>query len=131
MVLAYLQIERSEAEISHLLGTQTFGTPSFAIRRLTQWGLEVLYQEWSLSKLSDALASGRPVITFVRTGFLDHWRRDVAHAVVVVGIAQGDHVWIHDPAQPRGPVSVSWDGFLAAWAEFGYRGAVITGPHKR
>ncbi|RMF26161.1 MAG: hypothetical protein D6759_20150 [Chloroflexi bacterium] len=33
MVLAYLQIERSEAEISHLLGTQTFGTPEHRCRR--------------------------------------------------------------------------------------------------
>ena len=41
MVLAYLGIERTEAEISQLLGTRGIGTPGFAIQRLTAWGVRV------------------------------------------------------------------------------------------
>ena len=41
MVLAYLGIERTEAEISQLLGTRGIGTPGFAIQRLTAWGVQV------------------------------------------------------------------------------------------
>jgi len=32
MVLAYLGIERSEAEVSQVLGAQEYGTPTFAIQ---------------------------------------------------------------------------------------------------
>ena len=31
-----------------------------------------------------------------------------------------------EPMRITSPLSVSWDGFLAAWAEFGYRGATVT-----
>ncbi len=36
MVLAYLAIERTEAEISQLLGTRGIGTPGFAIHSRSQ-----------------------------------------------------------------------------------------------
>ena len=41
MVLAYLGLERSEAQVSRMLGAREFGTPSFAVRRLTPKGLQV------------------------------------------------------------------------------------------
>lgn len=46
--------------------------------------------------------------------------------MVVVGAEEGQQFWLHDPALSAGPVSVSWNGLLAAWAEFGYRGALIS-----
>lgn len=125
IVLAYLGIERTEAEISQALGAQEFGTPSFAIQRLTGPGLQAIYREWSVSELLSALAAKQPVIVFVRTGFLDYWQEDFAHAVVVIGAIQDQQFWVQDPARPTGPVIVSWNGLLAAWAEFAYRGAVI------
>jgi ABC-type bacteriocin/lantibiotic exporter with double-glycine peptidase domain len=125
MVLAYLGLERSETEISRILGAQEFGTPSFAVQRLTTLGLRVIYREWSIPQLLDALDAGQPVILFVRTGMLDHWQEDVAHAVVAVGAEERERFWLHDPALPTGPTVVSWNGLLAAWAEFGYRGAAI------
>ena len=67
----------------------------------------------------------QPVILFVRTGFLDYWQDDVAHAVVVIGVEEKEQFWVHDPALPDGPRAVSWNGLLAAWAEFGYRAALI------
>ena len=126
MVLSHLGIESSEAKIRRTLGAREFGTPSFAVRRLASLGLWVNYGEWSLPQLLDSLAVGRPVILFVRTGFLDYWEEDVAHAVVVVGAEEEQRFWLHDPILAVGPRSVGWDGLLAAWAEFEYRGAAIS-----
>lgn len=125
MVLAYLGLDRSETDVSRVLGAQPFGIPSFAVRRLGIWGLEVDYREWTIPQLLSVLESGQPIILFVRTGFLDHWQRDVAHAIVIVGVKERQRFWLHDPILSTGPVVASWNGVLAAWAEFGYRGAVI------
>jgi ABC-type bacteriocin/lantibiotic exporter with double-glycine peptidase domain len=126
MVLAYWGIERSEAEVRRVLGSRSFGTPSYAVERLSRWGMHVRYSEWSISQLIQFFGSRVPVIVFVRTAFLDHWQYDVAHAVVLVGCEENQRFWMHDPALPAGPTAVSWPGTLAAWAEFGYRGAAIT-----
>ena len=126
MVLAWLGLELSEAEIGQHLGTQEYGTPGSALQRLSALHLSVTYREWSVAQLLDALRAGQPVIVLVRTAFLDHWTQDVAHAVVVVGAVEDDVFWIHDPALPTGPLTVSWNGLLAAWTEFDHRGATIT-----
>lgn len=125
MVLAYLGMEYAEDEISRILGTKEFGTPSFAIQKLTRLQLQVVYREWSVAELLSTLDAGQPIIVFVRTGFLDYWQEDFAHAVVVVGATQDKQFWVHDLAQSKGPLTVLWDGLLAGWAEFGYRGAVL------
>ena len=126
MVLAYLGMNLSEAEVGRAIGAKPFGTPTFAIQKLSKLGLQVNYKEWSTSALLAALEGKQPLIAFVRTGFLDYWQEDFAHAIVVVGAEDGQQVWVHDPAKENGLLPVSWDGFLAAWAEFGYRGATIT-----
>lgn len=126
MVLAHLGLERSENDISQVLGAQPFGTPSFAVRRLDAWGLDVVYREWTIPQLLSVLDAGRPIILFVRTGFLEHWQQDVAHTIVVVGAEEKHRFWLHDPVLPGGPVVASWNGVLAGWAEFGYRGALIS-----
>jgi len=126
MALAHLGFDRTEAEISQILGTEDWGTPSFAIKRLASPDIEVSYQEWSISELLAILTAGQPVIAFVRTGFLEYYQEDFAQAVVIVGANPNKTFWLQDPAQTNGPIEVSWDGLLAAWAEFGYRGAVLT-----
>lgn len=126
MVLAYLGLERSENDVSQILGAQPFGTPSFAVRRLEAWGLDVVYREWTIPQVLSALDAERPIILFVRTGFLDHWQQDVAHAIAVVGAEERQQFWLHDPALSSGPTVASWNGVLAAWAEFGYRGAIVS-----
>jgi len=126
MVLAYLGIERAEAKVSRVLGAQEYGTPSFAIQRLADLGVQVTYRQWPLPELMTTLTSKQPVIVFVRTGFLGYWTEDVAHAVVIVGVEEGHHFWINDPAREQAPLIVSWDGLLAAWAEFDYRGATLS-----
>lgn len=126
MVLAYWGLQRSETAIRRILGTRAFGTPTFAVEHLRQWDVQIIYREWTVPQLLTALEMGQPVILFLRTGFLDHWQQDVAHAVVLVDYEENQRFWLHDPALSTGPVAVSWNGVLAAWAEFGYRGAALS-----
>lgn len=125
MVLSYLELERDEADLSQILGTKRYGTPSFAIEQLSDPDIEVIYQEWSVAELLSMLDAGHPVIVFVRTVFLDYYQEDFAHALVIVGADPDKHFQVQDPAQPSGPMEVSWDGLLAAWSEFDYQGAVL------
>ncbi len=125
MMLAHLGVEMAEVQVSQVLGAQEFGTPGFAVQRLAALNVKVTYREWSISQLLEALRAKMPVLVFVRTAFLDHWTQDVAHAIVIVGAEENQQFWVHDPAWPTGPLAVSWDGLLAAWAEFSYRGAAI------
>ena len=125
MALSYLGLERDEVGISQNLGTKKYGTPSFAIERLSDQDIQVIYQEWSVAELLSMLDAGHPVIVFVRAVFLDYCQEDFAHALVIVGAVPDQRFWVQDPAQPTGPMNVSWDGLLAAWSEFDYQGAVL------
>jgi ABC-type bacteriocin/lantibiotic exporter with double-glycine peptidase domain len=126
MVVAQLGRDLSESEIAQVLGAHDYGTPSYAIRQLSSIGFQVEYREWSIQQTLDLLQSGTPLIIFVRTAFLEYWSKDVAHAIVLVQAEEHQSFSVHDPALSKGPLTVSWDGVLAAWAEFGYRGAAIT-----
>ena len=125
MVLHYLGMELEEATIGRTLGAKPYGTPSSAILRLNDAGLEVIYQRWSTAEVAVMLQTGHPIIVFVRTIFLGYYHQDFAHAVVIVASDAERHFFVQDPAQPAGPTKVHWDGLLAAWAEFDYYGAVI------
>lgn len=125
MILDDLGLYFTETQISHILGTREGGTPGYAVKNLATVGLRATYQSWSISQLLVALDQGRPVILFVRTGFLDHWKEDLAHAVVAVGYQEEQAFLIHDPALVAGPTAVSWNGLLAAWIEFRYRATTI------
>lgn len=126
MILAHLGMNMPEAEVAKTLGAKPFGTPSFAINKLRDLGLIIDYREWSVAEVVSALDKNKSVLIFVRTGFLEYWQEDVAHALIIVGLELERHFWVNDPAQLDAPVSVSWDGLLAAWAEFGYRGATLS-----
>jgi ABC-type bacteriocin/lantibiotic exporter with double-glycine peptidase domain len=127
MILAYLGKNLAEDSIAKILGTQEFGTPSFAIRKLSALTLEVEYQEWSIPQMLTAIRSNRPLIAYVQTGFLEYFREgDVTHSVIIVGATEEQSFMIHDPSLNAGPTIVSWNGLLAAWAEFSYRGATLT-----
>ncbi|MEZ4866772.1 MAG: C39 family peptidase [Caldilineaceae bacterium] len=126
MVLARIGLTYSEPELSKILGTDDdVGTPTFAITKLSSLGLDVDYRMWSIMQLAVTLTAGHPVIAFVQTEFLDHWRDATAHAVVIVGMEIEQRFWIHDPILATGPTAVSWDGMLAAWFEFAHRGATL------
>lgn len=126
MVLTYLGDHLSEAEVSQALEAHDFGAPSFAIQKLSTLGFHVDYREWSLPQMLELLQAGTPLIIFVRTAFLEYWTKDVAHALLLVSAEPGQSFVVHDPALPTGPLTVSWNGLLAAWAEFGYRGAAVS-----
>ena len=126
MVLAYHQIDRSERQLRRMLGAQSYGAPSSAVQRLKISGLTIEYREWSIQELLALLERRDPLIVFVRTGFLDYWQQDVAHAVVIIGAEAPSHCWLHDPAQSAGAIVTAWHGLLAAWGEFAFKGALLS-----
>jgi ABC-type bacteriocin/lantibiotic exporter with double-glycine peptidase domain len=125
MALAYLGVQQAERELSRTLATRQYGTPSYAIQKLANKRLQVVYQEWSVPELLLRLEQGQPLIVFVRTLFLDYYEDDFAHALVIVGAEPQECFLVHDPLQGNGPYGTRWDGLLAAWAEFDYHGAVM------
>ncbi len=125
MILGGLDILMAEDQIAEILETDFFGTPAFAIRRLESIGLKVNYGSCSASSVISDLEKGVPSILFVKTGFLDHWNIDVAHALVVVGADPGILWLAHDPGLEAGPIQILWNGLLAAWMEFEFRCATI------
>jgi len=126
MVLAYHQIDRSERQLRRMLGAHSYGTPSFAVQRLKLSGITVEYREWSIQELLALLERRDPLIVFVRTGFLDYWQQDVAHAVVIIGAEAPFRCWLHDPAQSAGAIATTWHELLAAWGEFAFKGALLS-----
>jgi hypothetical protein len=126
MVLSGNDIDLSFAQIATALNAKPFGTPSYAVQRLHVLGLQVDYRPRTLADAMTDIQQHRPLICFVRTQFLDHWTKDVAHAVVLVDIEPEQRFWTHDPWLADGPTPVSWDGFLAAWTEFDFRSVTLT-----
>ncbi|MCP4361618.1 MAG: hypothetical protein GY796_26710 [Chloroflexi bacterium] len=98
------------------------------MKKLQSIGLQVDYREWSITELNTAIENDKPVVIFVRTGFMDIWQEDFAHAIVIVGIEPEHQFWINDPAKKQALLPISWDGLLAAWAKFSYRGATVSNP---
>ena len=124
MVLAYLGRAVSESEVARLLGSKSFGTPAFHVRRLREWGYEVIDEIGSLALLRARIEARQPCIVFVRTEALPYWSEDVAHALVVVGLAP--HICaVNDPGVDQWPVEVPLEAFLLAWSEFDYRYVVV------
>lgn len=124
MILAYWGQMTSEAEMSKLLQTKSYGTPFSNITRLTQRGFQVEFgsqNEWWLRRCLD---NRRPVIARLWTSMLDHWTVDTSHVVVIVGFDDSG-VYVNDPAFDQAPMAVSQNSFLAAWTEFDRTAASI------
>lgn len=128
MVLAHLGRPQPYADLLQLLGVQPFGAPARNILRLSQLNLTVSYSQTDLSGLITMLDQGQPVIVFVRTGELPHWRYSTDHALVVVGY-DDDQVWVNDPdrSAAESPLAVPRPDFELAWLERDYFYALITG----
>lgn len=124
MVLAHQGRNFSEEAIATLLRTKDFGTPISNAVHLEQWGLSVDVGRWTESRLKAELLEGRPVIARVWTAMLDYWEVETSHVVVVVGF-DDEGVYVNDPAAEIWPIHVSWNGFLAAWFEFGQTAVII------
>ena len=127
MVLNYLGVVRSQADLARLLGTRAnIGTPHSHLARLKSPTIDVLYAAGDWDDLQQHLEQGRPVIAFVQAGELPHWRgRKSRHAVVVVGM-ELDTVTVLDPASSPEPIDVPVGDFMLAWDEFDNTFAVIS-----
>jgi ABC-type bacteriocin/lantibiotic exporter with double-glycine peptidase domain len=117
MVLAYLGISVTYAELYRLLGTQQYGTPFRHLERLRIYGVEVQLDYLSPQEIGGYLAQDVPVIAGVNTAELPYWQEAVDHVVVVVGLADG-YATLHDPALPHGPTRVTETAFALAQLEF-------------
>lgn len=93
-----------------------FGTPSFKIRKLEQFGVRVIYNQGNFDILQKHLQARQPCIVFVKTGELPYWDRDLDHAVVLAGMDDA-FVYLNDPSLPTAPTSVSRGDFGLAWLE--------------
>jgi ABC-type bacteriocin/lantibiotic exporter with double-glycine peptidase domain len=124
MVLSYYGHDRSEEEVSVLLGTIPYvGTPADRVQRVGTWGFDVWHPS-TLQELRDALDGGLPPIVFLRAGPLDYWHVDDAHAVVLVGI-YGMAVYLNDPFFEVFPQKTSLTSFLQAWSKTGHLAVTI------
>jgi predicted double-glycine peptidase len=74
--------------------------------------------------LIQALTDGVPPIALLRTTHLPYWKRETAHAVVIVSM-DVDHIMLNDPAFPTAPQTVPRDAFMLAWLDFDCLYAVI------
>lgn len=127
MVLNHMGDERTEADLSKLLGTKEYGTPIRNAERLREDGYEVQVRQLTRTELESYLEVGLPVIVRVWTTMLGYWDVTTSHVVVVVGF-DDNSVFINDPAFPTAPHLVVWDAFLAAWAEYDETAVVISKP---
>ena len=124
MVLAFWGEKLTEAVLVKQLGTKQYGTPIRNAERLRRRGYDVTVGSLNRADLELHLANEQPVITRVWTAMLDYWDIPTSHVVVVVGYDEST-VLLNDPAFSSAPQTVSWDGFLAAWAEYDETAVVI------
>jgi ABC-type bacteriocin/lantibiotic exporter with double-glycine peptidase domain len=124
MVLAYLDDDRSEAQLSRAMDTYWYGVPASRITRLTSWGYRVTYEQTTLAQLHNYLANQIPCIIFLRTGALPNCDIDTPHAVVLAGLTS-DTAYIHDPARESGPTAIELNAFLLAWSDMDHYSATI------
>lgn len=124
MVLSYLGHQMTEAALAAKLQTTALGTPGNRLLRLNSATLLVEFGPLTLPLIYNHLDDGTPVIVLVRTGFLDYWQADMAHAVVVVGY-DNQHLLLNDSEFDTAPQQATQNGFLAAWGEFDFLAAII------
>lgn len=124
MVLDYLGQPTPYDQLTKLLRTQWFGTPSNNILLLQQIGLQVTLTEMPLDVVTDQLQKGLPVIAFVNTDDLPYWDESTDHAVIVVGI-DDQFVYLNDPHFATAPQKVPHSAFELAQLRFDHRCATI------
>jgi Papain-like cysteine protease AvrRpt2 len=128
MVLDYLHVPFTYANLLNLLRTQPFGTVFGNLRRLDSWRLYWAITEGDRDWLRHHLESGLPCIAAIRTG-APTWHEETNHAVLITGIGDeaGDAtlLYFHDPLQSNGPQQVLYREFAVYWVEQEYLCAVI------
>lgn len=127
MVLAYLGIASSQADLARQLGTRShIGTPHSRIVQLRSARLDVTWATGGAAALRRFIERGLPVIAFVQAAELPHWRDHKSrHAVVVIDMDDAT-VSVLDPAMPPEPQVVPLGDFMLAWDEMDNAYAVIS-----
>jgi len=125
MALDYIGQPVNYDRLLHLLRIDPeYGTPARNILRLSELGVDVLYNRGTLDDVRGHLMADRPCIAFVNTGELPYWKEATGHAVVVIGI-DDEVIYLNDPAFAAAPQTVSQDDFWLAWMEMEEYYAVI------
>ncbi|MCB0211748.1 MAG: C39 family peptidase [Anaerolineae bacterium] len=124
MVLTYLEQPVTEAALATKLEATVLGTPGNRLLRLNSPTLLVEFGPLTLPLIYNYIDNGAPIIALVRTGFLDYYHVDMAHAVVVVGY-DDQYLLLNDPDFDIAPQQATRNGFLAAWGEFDFLAATI------
>lgn len=115
MVLTYLGLSISYARLLRLLRVKPgIGAPASNIRELEQLGIDVVYQQGTLTELRQHLMNNIPCIVFVKTDELPYWDQATDHAVVITGF-DDKYVYLNDPEFPDAPMQVSHGDFDLAW----------------
>jgi len=129
MVLAYFGDVRTEAEVRSLLDTQPDGTRVRNVMRLSTPAFEVYLRPSTLVELQQALTDQQPPIVFLKSGPLEYWSMDTAHAAVLVGLDSTTAV-LNDPHFAASPQTTSLQSFQTAWSEVTQHAAFIR-PRKK
>jgi len=124
MILSFWGDEQTEVALAKQLGTKRYGTPIANAEKLREKGYDVVVGSLTRASLENYLTHGQPIIARVWTTMLDYWDSVTSHVVVVVGYDE-TMVFLNDPAFFKAPLTVSWDAFLAAWAEYDETAVVI------
>lgn len=124
MILTALGASFSETELAKVMGSYSFGTPASRVTRLETLGYDVQFGSLTVAELQTGLSVGMPAIVFVRADFLPWADFAGFHALVLVGLIEGEFVLL-DPASDAQEKRLSLDGFLFAWEEFDNLAAII------
>lgn len=108
-----------------MLQTRLAGTPISNARHIKKLGFQVLVKTLTREELETHLIEKKPVITRVWTAMFDYWTMATSHVVVVIGF-DSENVYVNDPSLSTGSRAISWNAFLAAWAEYDEIAVIIT-----
>jgi uncharacterized protein YvpB len=126
MVLDYLNRSVPYERLIELLNiTPDLGAPASNIKRLEALNVSVTYGAGTIKELTAHVRQGTPCIAFVDTTHLGYWDEIARHAVIVIGLDEGQ-VYLDDPYFDTCPQSVSRLEFELAWDEMDSTYAIIT-----
>ena len=116
MALNYLALPIRYDRLIRLLRITEYGGVFSDLQRLESLGASVLIEQGELETLRRHLDTGLPPLVPLETRWLDYWKIDTYHVIVVVGI-EGDTVYVNDPYFDKAPIAISINEFIPAWVE--------------